>query len=92
MEGQRVKVLGLSLTNNEAEGKMGWPNTAARLAGWRRMIQQGVICYVMDGHAACPDGPHHLPWSGGCSITKCTQNTVMSHVTQGLGRHGLVLY
>jgi hypothetical protein len=44
----------------------GWPNTAARLAGWRRVTQQGVILYVMDGpHAACPDGPHHhLPRSG----------------------------
>jgi hypothetical protein len=33
---------------------------AARLAGWRRVTMQGVILYVMDGHAACPDGPHHL--------------------------------
>ncbi len=25
----------------------GWPNTAARLAGWRRVAQQGLILYVM---------------------------------------------
>ncbi len=36
---------------------------AARLAAWRRVTQQGVILYVMDGHAACPDVPHHLPRS-----------------------------
>jgi hypothetical protein len=33
----------------------GWPNTAARLVGWRRVTQQGVILYAMDG--PCP-----LPW------------------------------
>jgi hypothetical protein len=27
----------------------GWPNTAARLADWRRMTQQVVILNVMDG-------------------------------------------
>ncbi len=31
-----------------------WPNTAAPIAGWRRMTHQGVILYVMDG-------PCHLP-------------------------------
>ncbi len=37
----------------------GWPNTTARLAGWRRVT-------LPDGrtvHAAYPDGPHHWPWS-----------------------------
>ncbi len=33
----------------------GWSNTAARLAGSRRVTQQGVILYVMDG-------PCRLPW------------------------------
>ncbi len=32
-----------------------WPNTAARLAGWMRETQQGVILYIMDG-------PCRLPW------------------------------
>ncbi len=32
----------------------GWPNTAARLAGKRRVTQQGVILYLMDVS-------HHLP-------------------------------
>jgi hypothetical protein len=32
----------------------GWPNTAARLAGWRRVTQQGVILYVMDGPTCLP--------------------------------------
>jgi hypothetical protein len=32
----------------------GWPNTAAPLAGWRRVTQPGVILYLMDG-------PCHLP-------------------------------
>jgi hypothetical protein len=36
---------------------------AARLAAWRRVTQQGVILYVMDCHAACPDGPQNLPRS-----------------------------
>jgi hypothetical protein len=27
----------------------GWPNKAARLAGLRRVTQQGVILYMMDG-------------------------------------------
>ncbi len=32
---------------NEAERLEGWPNTAARLAGWRRVTPAGVISYVM---------------------------------------------
>ncbi len=140
----------------------GWPNTAARLAGWRRVTQKGVILYLVDGPNRLPwlsDYPHpcpglwlihrvhrgkdeigwvylllagaytatlhvmthivkgsigvHLPpssfwayfsimmectpengrcksmYSVGWFITKCTQNAVMSYVTQG--RHGLVL-
>ncbi len=66
-----------------------WSNTAARLAGWRRVTQQSVILYAMDS-------PCRLPWRTiplapvwGWSITKCTHNTVMSFVTQG--SHVLVL-
>jgi hypothetical protein len=61
----------------------GLPNTAARLASWRRVTQQGVILLVMAG-------PCHLPWRTtplvsvwGWSITKCTQNIVLSYVTHG---------
>jgi hypothetical protein len=60
------------------------------LAGWRRVTQQGVILYVMDG-------PCRLPWRTiprasvwDWSISKCTQNTVRIFVTQG--RHSLLLY
>ncbi len=63
----------------------GWPNTAALLAGWRRVAnKQSAILYAWwtvhcpSVHTACPDGPHQF-----------TQNTVMSYVMQG--RHGLVL-
>ncbi len=42
----------------------GCPNTAVRLAGWKKMIQQGVILYVMKVYAACPNGPHQWPRSG----------------------------
>jgi hypothetical protein len=31
-----------------------WPNTAARRAGWRRVTQQGVILYAMDGPCRRP--------------------------------------
>ncbi len=34
---------------NECRRLEGWPNTAARLAGSRRVTQQGAILYVMDG-------------------------------------------
>jgi hypothetical protein len=55
----------------------GWSNTAARLAGWRRAISQGVILYVMDGPCRLPwrTTPLAPVWSW--SVTKCTQNTVM---------------
>jgi hypothetical protein len=33
----------------EGRRKEGWPNTAARLRGWMRVTQQGVILYGMDG-------------------------------------------
>ncbi len=42
----------------------GWPNTAARLAGWRRVTQQGVILYMKDGPCRLPGRPHHLPRTG----------------------------
>ncbi len=32
----------------------GWPNMADRLAGWRRVTQQGVILYVMDEPCRLP--------------------------------------
>jgi hypothetical protein len=38
-----------------------WPNTAARLAGWRRVTQQGVILSLMV-YVACPEGRHHLQY------------------------------
>ncbi len=51
-----------------------WTNAAARRAGWKRVTQQGVILYVMDS-------PSRLPWrTTPLSITKCTQNTILSYV------------
>jgi hypothetical protein len=41
-----------------------WPNTAACLAGWRKVTQQGWFCTWWIVNAACPEGPHHLSWSG----------------------------
>jgi hypothetical protein len=34
----------------------GWPNTAVRLADWRRVTQQGVI-FVRDGRSKTPMRP-----------------------------------
>ncbi len=31
----------------------GWPNTAARLAGWRRVTRQVWFCMWWTGHTAC---------------------------------------
>jgi hypothetical protein len=42
----------------------GWPNTAARLAGWRRVTRQGVIFMWWTVYAACTDGPHPFLRSG----------------------------
>ncbi len=42
----------------------GWPSTATCLASWRRVNQQDVFLYTMDGPSRLPDGPHHLPRSG----------------------------
>ncbi len=58
--------------------------------GWQK--ESGLaecILYVIDGPSRQPwrTTPHAPVW--GWSITKCTQNTVISCVTQG--RHGLVL-
>jgi hypothetical protein len=40
---------------NKAEGYIqGLSNTAARLAGWRRVTRKGVILYVMDGTYPLP--------------------------------------
>jgi hypothetical protein len=46
---------------NEAERLEGWPNTAARLAGWRRVTPAGVISYVMYIPPAF-SVPYRLPW------------------------------
>ncbi len=59
--------------------------------GWLVEIDPAGCDFVRNGlskvHAACLDGPHHLwEWFN----TKCSQNTVMSSVTQG--RQGLVLF
>ncbi len=48
-----------STSNNQWDRRLeGWPNTAARLAGWVWFCTWWTI------HAACPDGPPHLPRSG----------------------------
>ncbi len=48
----------------------GWPNTAVRLAGWRRMTKQGVILDVMDGQCMPPGpvGTYRLPQSGAAQL------------------------
>ncbi len=72
----------------------GWPNTAARLAGWLEESDPasawGVILYVMDSLMP-PALTDHTTCPGLVMIyyIECTQHTVMSEVTQG--RHGLVL-
>ncbi len=64
----------------------GWPNTAALLADWRRVHGPEGCDFVLDGRPlpVTPLAPVRGLW-----ITKCTQNTVMSYITQG--RLGLVL-
>ncbi len=74
-------------TTNETEGYTveSWPNTAARRTpGWLEESDPAGCDFVRDGRSippAFPHGQHHL------SSTECTENTVMSYVTQG--RHGL---
>ncbi len=46
-----------SFVSSKAERLESWTNTAARLAGCRKMTQQGGILYVIDGQ-------HHLSRSG----------------------------
>jgi hypothetical protein len=47
---------------NEAEGKEGWSNTAARLTGRRKESDPaGVILFVMDGPSRLP-----FPYRTGC--------------------------
>jgi hypothetical protein len=41
----------------------GLRNKTARLAGWRRVTQQGVILWWWTAHATYPDGPYRLPRS-----------------------------
>ncbi len=49
--------------------------------GWLEESDPAGCDFVRDGRSMPPAlrGPHHMPWSG-ASITKCTQNTVMSYV------------
>jgi hypothetical protein len=64
-ESNRTKIVGmalwviswLTLEGRRLWGRIleGWPNTAARLAGWRRVTREVCFLYVMDG-------PCHLPW------------------------------
>ncbi len=78
-----------------------WPNTAAHLAGWSRVIRQVLFCTWWTGHTACIY--HTIPALTGAAqlaswwnfqllllYSKCTQPSVTSCVT--LGRHGLLLY
>jgi hypothetical protein len=41
-----------------------WPNTAARLAVGGEWPSNVLFCTWWMVHAACHDGPHHLPRSG----------------------------
>ncbi len=41
-----------------------WLNTAAHLTGQRRVTQQGVILFVMDGPCCMPDLRNHTPCLG----------------------------
>ncbi len=85
---QKVSVSAICVGGGDINWSLeGCPNTAVRLASWKKMIQQGVILYVMEVYATCPEEPHHIgPGLGGWSFTKCTQNSDMSNVMQG--RHG----
>ncbi len=65
-----------------------WPNRAARLAGWRRVTQQGVILYVIYGPCLLPWRTAPLAPVWGWSFTKCTHTVHMRYVTRE--RHGLV--
>jgi hypothetical protein len=43
----------------------GWPNTAARLADWRRETRHVWFCPWWTGHTACLFSvPYRLPWLG----------------------------
>jgi hypothetical protein len=44
----------------------GWPNTAARLAGWRRVTRQMWFCMWWTGRIACP-----FPYRTGCPNRSC---------------------
>jgi hypothetical protein len=77
----RLKARGLAQHGGRLAGPIRRP---AWLSGgeWPSRVW---FCTWWTVHAAFPDRPHHLPWSGvdlQC-ITECTQNTVMSYVTQG---------
>jgi hypothetical protein len=58
----------------------GWPNMAARLTGWRRVTQQGVILYVMNGPCRLPWWTTPLAPVWGWSTSKCTQKNIISSV------------
>jgi hypothetical protein len=70
----------------------GWPNAAARVAGWRRVTQPAGCDFVLDGRSMPPALADHTicPVLGLIyCIAECTQNTVMSYVTRRW--HGQVL-
>jgi hypothetical protein len=61
-----------SLTK-EVEGSRAGPTQRLALLARREWPSRVWSCTWWTVHAACPDGPHHLPQSGGWSITKCEQ-------------------
>jgi hypothetical protein len=78
--------------HSEAEGYRGLAQHGGP-PGWLEKSDPQAGCdFVRDGRpmpSALTDHTMHLPWSGADLFTKCTQNTVMSYVTQG--RHDLLL-
>ncbi len=78
----------------------GWPTTAARLAGWRRVTRQVWFSTWWTGRTACLFHTVPVALTGAaqlradgifscCYIVQCTQTTVMNYVTQG--RHGQIM-
>ncbi len=63
----------------------GWPNTAARLPGWRRVTKQAVILYVLDS-------PCRLPWRtiplarprSGAALLSCKRLAIQAAAAAGL--------
>ncbi len=61
LRGQRIWTM-------RPKASMGWSNTAVCLAGWRRVTQEVVILYVIDGHTVYPN-PH--PRSEAAQLRAC---------------------